>query len=153
MRIERVVLKHHRNIAIPRLDLVDGAGVDQDFAAGNVFQSGQHAQRRRFAAAGGSDKHDELTVTDHQVDRVNHLERAIALDEISEFDGSHVITSPDAFSTYRVDRRFAKAIIRTVTPSKSGPKNRSRRWPSRRGSASSRFRNQTREDDMDRRTV
>src|ERR1700680_3114813 len=90
MWIERVVLKYHCDIAIPRLDLVDGARVDQDFAAGDILQSGQHAQRRRFAAAGRSDKHDEFAVLNRQVNRVNHLERAIAFDQLSELNGRHL---------------------------------------------------------------
>ncbi len=97
MRIQRIVLEHHRDVAVARGDLVDGAGIDQDFAVGNVLQAGQHAQRGRLAAAGGPDQHDELAIADGEIDGVNHLQRAVALDQFPEFNGRHALTSP----TYR----------------------------------------------------
>src|SRR5437588_4623060 len=99
MRIQRVVLEHHRYVAIPRLDFVDGARVDQDFATGNIFQSGKHTQRRRFTAAGRSDQYDESAIPNHQVDGVNDLAGTVALDQLPEFNGGHLITSADARST------------------------------------------------------
>jgi hypothetical protein len=44
MRIERVVLKHHRHVPPLRREIVDPAAVDKDIARGDQFQAGQSAQ-------------------------------------------------------------------------------------------------------------
>ena len=64
MRVERVVLEHHRDVALGGLEVVDDAAADRDLAAGDLFQPGDHAQQRGLAAAGGADDDDELAVAD-----------------------------------------------------------------------------------------
>ena len=66
MRIERVILEHHRDVAIGRLDLVDDAAADIDLAAGDGLEPRDHPQQRRLAAAGGADQHAELAVADFE---------------------------------------------------------------------------------------
>jgi hypothetical protein len=51
MRVERVVLEHHGDVALRGFELVDHALADADLAAGNFFQAGDHAQQRGLAAA------------------------------------------------------------------------------------------------------
>ena len=51
VREQRVALEHHAEPAVARLEVVDDAPVDADFAAGRVFETGDHAQRRGLAAA------------------------------------------------------------------------------------------------------
>ena len=51
MRIERVVLEHHRDIAVLRGNVVDDRAIDGDLAAGDLFKTGDHSQCRRFSAA------------------------------------------------------------------------------------------------------
>ena len=46
VRIERVVLENHRYVAIPRVYVVHAAAINEDFALGDGFKTGQHAQRR-----------------------------------------------------------------------------------------------------------
>ena len=43
MRIERVVLKHHGDVAIHRRQLVHDNVADQDLARGDRFEAGHHA--------------------------------------------------------------------------------------------------------------
>ncbi len=62
VRIERIVLEDHGDVAIGRLDIVDDAAADLHLAFGNAFKTGDHAQQRGFAAARGTDKHDEFAV-------------------------------------------------------------------------------------------
>ena len=76
MRIERVVLEHHRDVAIGGLDLVDDAPADVDLAAGDGLEPRDHAQQRGLAAAGGADQHAELAVADLEVDALHGLEAA-----------------------------------------------------------------------------
>ena len=49
MRIQRVVLEHHRDVAIFRLLVVAHDAVDLQRAAANVLQTRDHAQRRGLA--------------------------------------------------------------------------------------------------------
>ena len=47
---------------------------DEDFAAGDFFEAGDHAQRRRLAAAGRADQHHELAVGDLERDVAHGVE-------------------------------------------------------------------------------
>ena len=49
VRVERVGLKDHRDVAIFRQHVGDVAIADTDRAGGNLFEAGDHAQRRRLA--------------------------------------------------------------------------------------------------------
>ena len=65
---QRVPLREHRHVAVLRFDVVDLLPVDIQLARGDLFQPGDHAQHRRFAAPGRADQHDELAVADIQAE-------------------------------------------------------------------------------------
>ena len=67
-------------------DVVDHALADLDRAARDVLEPGDHAQRRRLAAARGPDQHDELAVFDVEVEVVDDLDAALVdlVDVLSE---------------------------------------------------------------------
>ena len=44
VRIERAGLEHHRNVAVPRSDVVHPSTTDRDRFPGNALQPGDHAQ-------------------------------------------------------------------------------------------------------------
>jgi len=44
VRVERVVLEHHRDVAVGRLDLVDDTPANIDLAAGDGLKPCDHAQ-------------------------------------------------------------------------------------------------------------
>jgi hypothetical protein len=71
VRVQRVVLEHHRDVAVGRVDVGDVAVADADRAAVDRLEAGQHAQRGRLAAAGRSDEDEELAVADLEVERVD----------------------------------------------------------------------------------
>src|SRR5205823_56542 len=48
MRIQRVVLKHHRDVAVSRFELVDAAVADPDFARVERLEAREHAEKRRL---------------------------------------------------------------------------------------------------------
>jgi hypothetical protein len=77
MRIERVVLEDHRDVAIARRDVVDHAVADQDIAGRDFLEPGDHAQGGRLAAAGRPDQNHEFVVLDLKIDSFNRLHVAV----------------------------------------------------------------------------
>ena len=84
VRIQRVALEHHRDVAVLGLDVVDDLAVDGDRAGGDLLESRQHAQQRRLAAARRPDQHDELAVLDVEADAVQDLGGAEGLLDVLE---------------------------------------------------------------------
>ncbi len=72
VRVQRVVLEHHRDVALGRLQVVDHAVADADVAARDFFEARDHAQQRGLAAARGADDDDEFAVGDLGVHAVDH---------------------------------------------------------------------------------
>ena len=68
VRVERVALEDHRDVAVPRRHVVDDAVADLDHALGDVLEAGEHAQGRRLAAPRGADEDHELAVVDRDVE-------------------------------------------------------------------------------------
>ena len=71
VRVQRVVLEDHRDVAVLRRDVGDVAVADEDVALVDLFEAGEHAQRRGLAAAGGADEDEELAVGDLEVQLVD----------------------------------------------------------------------------------
>ncbi len=71
VRVERVVLEHHRDVPVLGRQVRDVAVADADSAAVDVLQAGQHAQRGGLAAAGRADEDEELAVLDLQLELVD----------------------------------------------------------------------------------
>ena len=76
MRVERVVLEYHRDVALLGRDVVDDAIADRDLAARDAFEAGDHPEQRRFSAARRPDQGDELAVDDIDADAVQDLDGA-----------------------------------------------------------------------------
>ena len=90
MRVERVVLKDHRDVALAGLDVVDAPVADADFAGGDFLEPREHAERRALAAAGRADQDDELAVADLEIEIPHGVEAVgVVLVDVSEIDGSH----------------------------------------------------------------
>ena len=66
VRVERVALEDHRDVAVARRDVVDDAVADLELTLGDVLEPGDHPERCRLAAARGADQDHELTVVDHR---------------------------------------------------------------------------------------
>ena len=62
VRIKRIVLEDHRDVAVLGRDVVHLLAVDEELAAADLLETGDHAQRGRLAAAARADEHDELLV-------------------------------------------------------------------------------------------
>ena len=89
VRIERVVLEHHGDIAVFRIEIVDQAVADEDVAVGDLDQPGHEIERRRFAAAGRPDQRHELAVLDRQRHMVDGHHVAVHLDQTLQNHLSH----------------------------------------------------------------
>ena len=94
VRIQRVVLEHHRDVALLRRHAVDDLAADADFAVGDFLEARDHAQQRRLAAAGRADQHAELAVGNVDVDAANHLRRAEVLLHCLDAYRCHLPPSP-----------------------------------------------------------
>jgi len=71
MRIERIVLEDHGDVPVLGRHLIDNPVIDADLSGADLFQSGDHAQRRRFSAAGRAHQHYELFILDINVNSIN----------------------------------------------------------------------------------
>ena len=68
MRIERIGLEHHGDVAIFRQHVVDPVGADIEVAGRHFLEAGNHAHRRGLAAARGSEQDEEFLVDDLEVE-------------------------------------------------------------------------------------
>ena len=62
MRIERIILKDHRDVALFGREIVYALAVNDKIAARYRFEARNHAQKRRFAAAGRTDQNDKFAI-------------------------------------------------------------------------------------------
>ena len=62
IRIKRVVLKHHRKIAILCFYIITKLSINPELPARNLLKTGNHPKRRRFSAAGRSNKNHKLPI-------------------------------------------------------------------------------------------
>ena len=79
VRIERVGLEHHRDVALRRVQIVDDLAADADLAGGDRFEPGDGVEQRRLAAAGRADEHEEAALLERDVDALEDLDGAEAL--------------------------------------------------------------------------
>ena len=66
--VQSVVLENHGDIAVLGGNVVDQTVADVQFAFGDLFQTGDHAERRGLAAAGRADENDEFLILDVQAE-------------------------------------------------------------------------------------
>jgi hypothetical protein len=66
MRVKRVVLEHHCEIAMLRRYVIDTVAVDEDVPRRYLFKTREHSQCGRLATTGRSQQHDKLSVVDGQ---------------------------------------------------------------------------------------
>jgi hypothetical protein len=71
VRVQRIALEHHRDVAVPGGDAVHDLPADGDRSRGRLLQPGDHPEGGRLPAAGRPDQHHELAVGDRAGERVN----------------------------------------------------------------------------------
>ena len=87
MRIERVVLEDHRDVACLGRDIVHDAIADLDGPGADRLETGYHAERRALAASGWPDENDELTVIHVEIDAIDgYLRRPFSINFADPFE-------------------------------------------------------------------
>jgi hypothetical protein len=89
LRIQRVVLEDHRDVALARRHTVHQRIADEHRARRHRLEPGEHPQRRRLAGAGRPHEHHELRVGDLQRQLAHGLHLAEQLPDVVEADGRH----------------------------------------------------------------
>src|SRR6516165_10316217 len=89
MRIKRIVLKHHGDVAIFRLQVIHDAAADGDGAAAHLLKAGDHAQRRRLPAPRGADENHELSVLDIESEIVDGGHACVPLMDVAQENIGH----------------------------------------------------------------
>ena len=64
VRVERVALEHHGDVAVARIRRRDVLAVDEDPAGGRRVEAGENPQRRALAGAGRAEQREELAGLD-----------------------------------------------------------------------------------------
>ena len=90
VRVERVVLKDHRDVAVLGRQIVDSSIADAHEPSADLLQPGDHPERGRLAASRGSDQDDELPVGDFEIEPIDG-ERSVTVDlgDTVKDDASH----------------------------------------------------------------
>jgi hypothetical protein len=102
VRIQRVALEHHSYVAIGGIDVIDHFAVDRDLTGRYVFQAGDHAQQRGFAATRRADQDQKFAGDDFKIDAVDDLDRPKGLaNRPQTYRNAHcwraIVRSPIAF--------------------------------------------------------
>ena len=93
VRVERVALEDHRDVAILGRHVVDDAIADPERPARDLLEPGDHPQAGRLAAARWSDQDHELAVPDLEAEILHGVELAVHLVDVVERHGRHGETS------------------------------------------------------------
>jgi hypothetical protein len=95
VRVERVVLEHHRNVAIGRLEIGDVACADRDRTRRGRLQAGDHSQRGRFSATGRAEQNQEFAVGNVDADVIDDVDGAKGLAHILQRNRCHRLAALD----------------------------------------------------------
>ena len=98
VRVERIVLEHHRHVALMRLQPGHVTPAEHDAPARRPLQPGDASQRRALAAAGRAEQGEELAMRDMEVQRMHRRHRPIRLAHPFQRHACHAqpFTAPDS---------------------------------------------------------
>src|SRR5215475_7056294 len=88
VRVQGVILKHHGDVALARRQIINLALTNEKVAAGNIFQPGDHPERRTLRTAGRPDQHHKLPISYIEVDTLHCLIAACI--DFSDFPQGHL---------------------------------------------------------------
>ncbi len=97
VRIERIILEHHRDVPVFGGEVVDDPLADPDVAGGDRFQPGDHPQQGRLSAAGRTDEDDELPIRDIGGDTVDDFDGPVGLAHVDDVHRCHSTTPRSVF--------------------------------------------------------
>src|SRR5207244_13625426 len=88
LRVALPVLEHERQVARGWRKLVHPPLVQVNLATGHAFKTGEHAQQRRFPAAGWPQQHEKFPVGNVEADVADRRDR-----KSTRLNSSHQIIS------------------------------------------------------------
>ena len=109
VRVERVRLEDHRDVAGGRREVVHDVVADQDASLGDALEPREHAQDGALPAAGRADEHHELAVLDVERELANGQRVVVPLPDVLERDSGHRLTPPRGGRATSVKRAAARA--------------------------------------------
>ena len=77
MRVKRVVLEDHRDIARFSGDIIHADPVNDQLTGADLLQPGNHAQGRGFTTSRWTNEHNEFFVFYFEVEIFNHMDLVI----------------------------------------------------------------------------
>jgi hypothetical protein len=92
VRIERVILKHHGDVAVHGRQFVYHGVADEHLTRANRFEARHHAQRRGLAAARGADKNHEFLIADLEVHVFDGVKVVVKLIEAADQNAGHTLS-------------------------------------------------------------
>ncbi len=129
VRIERVVLEDHGDVAVARREVVDDPVADADLAVRDLLEPGDHPQRGRLAATGRPDQDHELALGDVEAE-VAHGGHVVPVDlrQVDEPDLGHQdftapAVSPNAMRRWTRTKKRTTGSAQSVAPAISGPQS------------------------------
>src|SRR5689334_22517804 len=87
MRIERVVLEHHGDVAVAGLEIIGEPAGNMDLAGAQLIEAGNELEERALAAARRPQEGDELARRDIKIDAVQYHRLAVMLGDLDQLDG------------------------------------------------------------------
>ena len=94
MRIERIGLEHHGELALGRGGVGHVLAVEQDLAGGGVLEAGDQPEQGGLSTARGADEHHELAIPDFERGIGDDGVRAEGLVDVLELNGTHLMSPP-----------------------------------------------------------
>src|SRR4029453_6876596 len=91
---EGVALENEAGVALPWRLPRDVAPAEANLAGGRRHESGDHPQRRSFAASRRSEEHDELSLADVEIHARDRADIAVRLGESRELQACHCVDRP-----------------------------------------------------------
>ena len=73
MRIQRVILEHHRDVTLFGLHLIHDGATDPDLARADFFEPGDHPQKRTFTAARWTNQYRKFAIGDLNIHASDHV--------------------------------------------------------------------------------
>ena len=119
VRVERVVLEDHRDVAVLGGQVGDVAVADPDLAVVDLFEAGEHAQGGGLATPGGTDQDEELPVRDVDVELVDRRGVVARVDAgcLVELDCCHGV-----FAFLHRQERAGRSVVKVVRPGHRCPR-------------------------------
>ncbi len=98
VRIERVVLKNHRDVTVLRRKIIDAFVGDQNITFRDLLETGDHSQGRGLSTAGRADENHELPVKNVETEILHSRDVLASISRVDLIDVSEGYFGHSLFS-------------------------------------------------------